>query len=755
MKIKFLTSVLFGLAPTLGLAGQETIVETGTYSWRGDTIFQGDFFAFAPSETRIVSNYKAQPGYFMPIEGEWALENDISAYPKLLTDNKLHAAIYNMGLDEMVNAVEPDTTLRTGKEWSGVWTRDVSYSIILSMAQLQPEASKISLRKKISPDGRIIQDTGSGGAWPVSSDRMIWVVAAWEVYLATGDVDWLKEIFPVVEKSLAADSANVLSRENNLTKGETSFIDWREQSYPKWMQTADIYQSEALGTTVVQIQALKVASLIARKLGHDQLAEEYAQRAQTITEALEKELWLPEKGHHAMYNYGRLYPVINPRAETLGESLAILFDITTPEKAEIVTQSLLVTDYGRAVFSPQISDMPPYHNNALWPFVASYWALANAKAGNEQGLLEAIGSVYRPAALFATNKENLVLDNGDIATELNSSNMLWSLAGNLAITNRILFGINLMPDGILFHPVVPHKLAGKRQLLDYPYRGKKLNITVDGWGDEINSITLNGKQLDGVEVPEKLLKAENDIVIRMADKPFKQLAVNRSENVKAPLTPIAWLENDGKLLVWNPIEYIGKYIIVKDGQRIAETTQTTYPATERGEYMVIGVSEGGVESFASEPRNNFDVQRMQLQDETTVMRSPEVSYQPREPLAGFRGEGFRELDHSIENIDIPVYIPQAGKYAVSLRYANGNGPVNTENKCAIRSLMVDGVKAGTFVLPHRGRGNWNDWGSTNNVTVELPAGEHVLSISFLPEDENMNIDTNHALVDELLLTRVN
>lgn len=27
-----------------------------------------------------------------------------------------------MGLDEMVNAVEPDTTLRTGKEWAGVWT---------------------------------------------------------------------------------------------------------------------------------------------------------------------------------------------------------------------------------------------------------------------------------------------------------------------------------------------------------------------------------------------------------------------------------------------------------------------------------------------------------------------------------------------------------------------------------------------------------------------------------------------------------
>ena len=68
----------------------------------------------------------------MPISKEWNLKNDISAYPRLSTGNRLHEAIYNMGLDEMVNAVEPDTTLRTGKEWAGVWTRDVSYSIVSS-----------------------------------------------------------------------------------------------------------------------------------------------------------------------------------------------------------------------------------------------------------------------------------------------------------------------------------------------------------------------------------------------------------------------------------------------------------------------------------------------------------------------------------------------------------------------------------------------------------------------------------------------
>ncbi|MEO5908062.1 MAG: hypothetical protein ABIR50_05710 [Ginsengibacter sp.] len=36
-------------------------------------------------------------------------------------------------------------------------------------------------------------------------------------------------------------------------------------------------------------------------------------------------------------------------------------------------------------------------------FVESYWALASAKVGNEEAVVRAISSVYRPAALFLSN----------------------------------------------------------------------------------------------------------------------------------------------------------------------------------------------------------------------------------------------------------------------------------------------------------------------------------------------------------------
>ena len=741
------------------------IVATDAYEWIGDTVFQNEFKAWAENPYEIRSTYKGHPGYFMPIQQVWIKKNDLGDYPVLSGGNPLMEAVYNMGLDEMVNAVEPDTTLRTGKEWAGVWTRDVSYSIILSMAALQPEASMISLLKKINDEGQIIQDTGSGGAWPISTDRMIWTVAAWEIYKVTGDKKWLEKVYPVVERSIAKDAQTVMS-DRGLVKGETSFIDWREQSYPKWMQTADISQSEAMGTNVLYAAALECASQMARELGKKKEADEFHAASEKLAKAIDETFWINDKGYYGMYTYGRDNMILNPRAETLGESLAILFDIAPAEKVATISQNHPVTKYGAPVFFPQISDMPNYHNNALWPFVASYWTLAQAKAGNEEGVLQGIGSVIRPAALFATNKENLNLDNGDIFTELNSSNMLWSLSGNLALTNQILFGIHFEKDGLRIAPFVPEVLGGDRTLSNFPYRGSRLNVTVKGYGAKVASITIDGKPYDFVKnpvIPAKMLKGNVDIVVEMDNKPIPAMNVNLVENVKSPLTPIAWLSVDenlnapgvpvANLLQWNPIEYIAEYIVLKDGREVARTKETSWPAITPGEWQVIGVSAEGVESFASEPRSNRPSKFWDLDNEKTEMHSDEVSY-PAKEIKGFRGEGFEESDQKSVPLTKTIDVPESGLYAISFRYSNGNGPVNTENKAAIRSLYVDGKDVGTIVMPQRGVANWDDWGESNSVKVTLEKGRHEIKLQYNPEDSNMNLKTNHVLIDGIIVEEI-
>ena len=172
------------------------------------------------------------------------------------------------------------------------------------------------------------------------------------------------------------DDLKVVAAENGLVQGETSFIDWREQSYPRWMQTADIYQSQALGTSVVHAQAWKCLADIAGELGHKDVAKMALDNHKTIADAVNRELWMPDKGYYAMYNYGREFPILNPRAETLGESLAIIYDVADEQRAREITENNPTTPFGAAIFFPQIADIPPYHNNALW--VAAYWAIANA-----------------------------------------------------------------------------------------------------------------------------------------------------------------------------------------------------------------------------------------------------------------------------------------------------------------------------------------------------------------------------------------
>ncbi|MDE6693569.1 MAG: hypothetical protein K2K05_09315, partial [Muribaculaceae bacterium] len=326
-------------------------------------------------------------------------------------------------------------------------------------------------------------------------------------------------------------------------------------------------------------------------------------------------------------------------------------------------------------------------------------------------------------ALFCTNKENFNIENGDIATELNSSNMLWCLSGNIALTHKILFGIDFEKDGLAFRPFVPKALAATRSLDNFKYRGASLDITVSGYGSEIRSFKVNGKEQQPF-IPADKAKGKMKVEIVMADNEIPQIGINRASQANAPITPVAWLE--GTTLTWNPIEYIGGYIVLKDGEEVARTHATTYDASDPGEYQVIGVADDGTPSFASEPRS--------------------TRRQNYYPLGNVSNDKTSVLD-------IPITIDEPGDYFITFNYANGNGPVNTENKCAIRTLSVDGSRSGLVVMPQRGRDNWDEYGWSNSVKVNLAPGTHTLTLDFRPEDENMNIDTNHAVVSGVRLVK--
>ena len=104
-------------------------------------------------------------------------------------------------------------------------------------------------------------------------------------------------------------------------------------------------------------------------------------------------------------------------------------------------------------------------------------------------------------------------------------------------------------------------------------------------------------------------------------------------------------------------------------------------------------------------------------------------------------------------IDFTINVKEDGNYIFDVRYANGNGPINTENKCAFRSFYLDDQKSGTLVFPQRGKDEWSNWGWSNSLKLKLTKGMHHFSISFESWNENMNVEINQAMLDCVRLIR--
>ncbi len=676
---------------------------------------------------------------------EWNLTQDLSAKPKYESDQPIVDALFNLSLEEAILNIEPDSTLRTGAKWGGVWTRDVSYSILLAFAYHEPEVAKISLMRKVKRN-RIVQDTGSGGAYPVSSDRTTWALAAWEIYKTTGDEDWLRTAHDIIKNTLD-DDARVLASGTGMYRGESSFLDWREQTYPKWMSNMDIYVSENLGTNVVHYQAHVILSEMAKLLGEPW--RPYQNRADEIKQAINDELWVPAKGYYGNFLYGRNELNLSERYEALGEALAIIFDVADKDRAQTIIAKSPLAPFGATCIYPQIPDIPPYHNDGIWPFVQAYWNLAAAKAGNEAVLNHGLAAIYRAGGLFLTNYENFVAGSGDfLGTEINSHRMLWSMAGNLAMVHRVFMGISFEPTGIRFAPVVPSTYPGTKRLSNFRYRNAILDITVEGTGNQISSVKVDGEPVEAAFLAGDI-SGRHTVEIQLSNEPMQSQEINMVANAFTLPNPLVALE--GNKITWSPIEGANGYNIYKDGAVIANIDWTDYEAVSDGyaEYKVSAVDDNGVESFTSEPIIVVPEKDVQRIDMTKFADRSDRRY------TNFTGEGFVEVSNELNReINLSVNASTTGKYLIDIRYSNGEGPWNTENKCALRSLYVNDEYKGALVFPQRGTDEWSDWGYSNSFVIELKAGSNDLTIKFDPWNINMNVAVNRAMLDHVRLIKM-
>ena len=164
----------------------------------------------------------------------------------------------------------------------------------------------------------------------------------------------------------------------------------------------------------------------------------------------------------------------------------------------------------------------------------------------------------------------------------------------------------------------------------------------------------------------------------------------------------------------------------KNGKLTEKTTVPAYQITDDAyaEYAITAVDATGEESFLSEPLAFSKSQPIIVEPEHFVTKS-DLDY------VNYSGNGFVEISNDKNTkLSVPIVVDESGEYFITIKYSNGSGPWNTDNKCAIRSLYLNAAYAGVLVFPQRGTNEWSDWGLSNSHKVNLVKGKNQLELVY-------------------------
>lgn len=533
----------------------------------------------------------------------------------------------------------------------------------------------------------------------------------------------------------------MLTATGGLVKGESSFLDWREQSYPAWMTSADIGDSCSLSTMVLHAEARQVLARMLRELGLEGKAREWEEKSAALHDVIERFFRIPGDVLYGQYLYGRGYPVLSEKVDSLGNLLCVLLGQAHGSHASGMVAALPHCIYGIPCFHPQMPDeVPPYHNRAMWPFLEGYYAQAAAAVENESALALAFACMVRAALLCGTNKENLLLETGlDEGLLLSSDSQLWSIAGMLGSFYKGLFGIRLLADSLEFHPCVPESFEGVHELTGLQYRGMTVDVHLRGHGRRIVRCTVNGQE--GLPVLPADVKGHVLVELELAPGEEGAGQVNLAHMGRNLAVPQWKASRHG--ISWKPVEGADYYRIYRNGIPVSQTEFCHYmPSPGQGNvsYQVMAVALDGRESYLNDP-NDYPSPDSRMETRPCGLSGDEV--------------WFSRVTKSPDALCYNVNIEKPGVYRVDAFFANGTYDVSDGNTCALRSLYLNGRRVGTLAFPHTSRsGNWEYFIYSTAVEAVLPSGPCRVEMVYDSFSGNMNRLVNDMVIKHLRFIRI-
>lgn len=742
-------------------------------------------------------------------------------YPRVRSGSLSFDALFAMSLKEMredsVSDIKdgnynngesiPCDCFETGAKWHYVWTRDLSYAADLSLAMLDPERVKNSLNFKLaeyregitkpgvvngSEEGlQIVQDTGTGGSWPISTDRVTWAFGAEKVlHNLQGEarMTFAKRAYQGLKNTVEIDRQAAFDGHDGLYVGEQSFLDWRDQTYASWIvrDIASLGTAKSLSTNVGHFQALKLASQLAQEMGDVVSSIKYRDWANDLREAINRRFWLEEEGLYSSLTASHFDGAALKKYDWLGISLAVLTGVADSERARASLSNYPHGPMGAPVIFPQQPNIPVYHNRGIWPFVTAYGLRAATAVGNSVVATDGYRTLIRGAAVNLSNMENLewlsaqplLLDeklpqmSGPV---INSKRQLWSVAGYLGMVVESLFGVSSTESGIAISPFLTVDMRNREfanstslSLLDLQLRNKTLNIKLilppasqdkDGHY-RVASTMLNGRSVEG-NIPWSALQDSNSIKItlgavrrdgqtltRVAGDPYS----SDDPNLFAPLEPALGKAVANAAGLRFPIAHPGEsassndssigYTLFRDGEVVSSARtdtgkggiaivdpETTTLSSPHCYALEAHYTSSGTTSHHSEARCIGISEFVAVTDPRITSNLKPVT---REALSGPFLEGFGAEGDTFEVAGI--HIREEGVHGFQLKYHNAHNQINLGITNGVKWLTIkdekgNDVASGVIQMPHaQVVSGKKPWVYSSPLMATLPEGVYALVI---------------------------
>ncbi len=476
--------------------------------------------------------------------------------PSLKTDDLVLDKAFRIALADFTGNIMPFKggllrhsvpCIMAGLDYDTPWTRDAAINVWNGAALLSPKTAKNTLLSVIIKDKSNVIRIG-GQYW----DAIIWVTGAWNYYLMTGDVEFLKSAFEISRNSLEYFEKTERDEKTGLFRGPACYGDG-VSAYPDvyaktknhssgiedWVDANQKLKAQkgigipimALSTNALYANAYAIMMQMEKRLGWEH-GGGWRKKSEALKKAVNKNFWLEKQGTYR-YLADKLGCCDNQ--EGLGHSFVILFEIADQKQRESVFKKQHITESGIPCVWPAFEryrknpDHYGRHSGTVWPHGQGFWADACARYGKTELFSKELFTLANHAVRDVQFTEIYHPDTGEIYGGIQEDGAFspsvksgrkeshgyeksvirewdscrrqtWSATAFIRMVFNGLFGLRFHPEGISFNPVLPKSLE-EVSLLNLQYRNAVLDIFVSGRGAKVKSIKIDGKKKTGIALP--------------------------------------------------------------------------------------------------------------------------------------------------------------------------------------------------------------------------------------------------------------